>query len=79
MVHGSVSSLIGAGNVSIIYVQPNGAAMRMLIADYEHGELDLVRMELNGERLAHWLHDPEGTARRHDYGCTEFSPRGKES
>jgi hypothetical protein len=59
------------GEVSIIYVQPNGAAMRMLIADYEHGELDLVRMELNGERLAHWVHDPEGSARRHDYGSDE--------
>jgi len=59
------------GDVSIIYVQPNGAAMRMLIADYEHGELDLVRMELNGERLAHWVHDPEGSARHHDYGADD--------
>ena len=59
------------GNVSVIYVQPNGGAMRMLIADYEHGELDLVRMEVNGERLAHWFNDPESSAHRHDYGSGE--------
>jgi hypothetical protein len=59
------------GDVSIIYVQPDGSAMRMLIADYEHGELDLVRMEVNGERLAHWVHDPEGSAHRHDYGTDQ--------
>jgi hypothetical protein len=40
----------------------------MLIADYEHGELDLVRVELNGERLARWVDDPQGSARHHDYG-----------
>lgn len=56
------------GNVSIIYVQPTGSDMRMLIADYENGELNLVRMELNGERLATWLKDPHGSAHRHDYG-----------
>lgn len=56
------------GNLSAIYVQPNGSEMRMLIADYEHGELDVVRMELNGERLAHWVRDPAGSAHRHNYG-----------
>jgi hypothetical protein len=56
------------GDLNIIYVQPNGSAMRMLIADYEHGELDLVRVELNGERLARWVDDPQGSARHHDYG-----------
>jgi hypothetical protein len=56
------------GDLNIIYVQPNGSAMRMLIADYEHGELDLVRVELNGERLARWVDDPRGSAHRHDYG-----------
>jgi hypothetical protein len=57
-----------SGDVSLIYVRPNGGAMRMLIADYEHGELDLVRMEVNGDRLRHWMKDPEGSARHHDYG-----------
>lgn len=55
------------GQVSLIYVQPSGSAMRMLITDYEHGELDVVRMEVNADRLKHWMHDPEGSARRHDY------------
>jgi hypothetical protein len=57
------------GEVDIIYVQPSGSAMRMLIADYEHGELDVVRVEVNADRLKHWMKDPEGSARRHDYGA----------
>jgi hypothetical protein len=32
--------------------------MRMLIADYEHGELDVVRMELDGDQLARFVHNP---------------------
>jgi hypothetical protein len=63
----------GNGSLSVIFVQPSGQAMRMLIADYDHGELDLVRMELNGEQLAHWMNDPEGHARRHDYASTARS------
>jgi len=51
------------GEQSVIFVQPHGHAMRMLIADYEHGELDLVRMEINGERLQQWMHDPAQSAR----------------
>lgn len=56
------------GSLSLIYVQPDGHAMRMLIADYEHGELDVVRVEVNADRLKHWIHDPRGSAQRHDYG-----------
>jgi hypothetical protein len=48
--------------VSLIYVQPHGSSMRMMIADYDHGELDLVRMDVNGERLAHWVQNPVGSA-----------------
>jgi len=54
--------------MNVIYAQPDGSAMRMMIADYEHGELDLVRIEVNGERLARWVHDPESGAHHHDYG-----------
>jgi hypothetical protein len=56
------------GEMNLIYVQPDGHAMRMLIADYEHGELDVVRVEVNADRLKHWIRDPEGSAKRHDYG-----------
>jgi hypothetical protein len=45
--------------------------MRMLITDYEHGELDVVRVEVNADRLKHWMRDPEGSAKRHDYGADE--------
>lgn len=47
---------------SIIYVRPDHSYMRMLVASYDHGELDLVRMDLNGKRLAHFVHDPAHTA-----------------
>lgn len=46
-------------NVSVIFVQPAGHSMRMLIASYEGAELDVVRMELNGARLAHWVREPD--------------------
>jgi hypothetical protein len=58
----------GNGEVSVIYVQPVGGSMRMMIADYENHELDLVRIEINGDRLRHWMKDPDGSAKHHDYG-----------
>jgi hypothetical protein len=58
-------------SLSLVYVQPDGHAMRMLIADYEHGELDVVRIEVNAERLQHWMRDPEGSLRHHDYGTSK--------
>jgi hypothetical protein len=59
------------GELSLIFAKPHGANMRMLIASYEHGELDVVRLEVNGDRLRHWIHDPEGSARRHAYSGDE--------
>ena len=56
------------GNASLIFSQPDGEAMRLMIADYEHGELDLVRIEVNGKRMQRWLENPRGSARKHDYG-----------
>lgn len=50
------------GSVSIIYVHPEGNDMRMFIADYDNGELNLVRMEINADRIQHWMHDPEHSA-----------------
>jgi hypothetical protein len=62
------------GGLSLIYVQPDGRAMRMLIADYEHGELDVVRVEVNADRLKHWIRDPQGSAKRHDYPTAANTP-----
>lgn len=63
------------GNVSVIYVQPvGGSSMRMMIADYENHELDLVRIEINGDRLRHWMKDPDSSAKHHDYGTSGNSP-----
>ena len=47
------------GDQSVIFVRPDGSSMGMMIADYDHGELDLVGMEMNGAALSKWLHDPE--------------------
>ncbi len=47
------------GSRSVIFVRPQGNGLHMLIADYEHGELDLVRMELNGDALAKWMNHPQ--------------------
>ena len=44
---------------SVILVHPDGSSMGMVIADYDHGELDLVGMEMNGAALSKWLHDPQ--------------------
>ncbi len=56
------------GNVSLIFSQPDGQAMRLMIADYENGELDLVRVEVNGKQMQHWLRNPQSSARERDYG-----------
>ena len=49
---------------SVIFVRPAGEAMRMVIADYDHGELDVIRMELSGDALARWLKNPQSEAHR---------------
>lgn len=61
--HRMVLSRDDAFDFSLIYVRPNGNAMRMLVASYDHGELDLVRMDLNGQRLAHFVNNPTHSAR----------------
>lgn len=48
-----------ASEVSVIFVRPvSEHAMQMMIADYDNGELDLVRMELDGAILARWVQNP---------------------
>ena len=49
---------------SVIFVRPAGEAMRMVIADYDHGELDVIRMELSGDALARWMKNPQAEAHR---------------
>jgi hypothetical protein len=60
------------GDQSVIYVRPEGHAMRMLIADYGHGELSLVRLELDGTALSKWVKNPESNERRfvHNHQAT---------
>ncbi len=56
-------------DTSIIFVQPSADerdSLEMMIADYEHGKLDLVRMDMNGSALAKWIQHPvagSGTSR----------------
>lgn len=56
--HRMILSRDSPEDFSLIYVRPEGSAMRMLVASYDHGELDLVRMSLNGKRLAHFVNHP---------------------
>ena len=51
---------------SIIFVREKGDTLRMMIADYDHGELDVVRMELSGDSLAKWIRDPQSEAHHQD-------------
>lgn len=51
------------GQQDVIYVQPHGNSVRMFIADYNGNELNLVRLELNGERLEQWMRNPAESAR----------------
>ena len=53
---------------TVIFVRPVGESMRMLIAEYEHGELNIVRLEMNGSQLSRWMKDPEGHAHRAAHG-----------
>lgn len=63
--HRFVTERDADGSLSLIFVRPDGPAMRMLIADYDHGELDLVRIELNAERMERWIREPQQSARDH--------------
>lgn len=60
--HQMVLSRDDAQDFTLIYVRPEGNAMRMLVASYDHNDLNLVRMDLNGQRLAHFVQDPAHTA-----------------
>ncbi|MFZ0662822.1 MAG: hypothetical protein WAM66_09030 [Acidobacteriaceae bacterium] len=62
------------GQQDVIYVQPHRTSMRMLIADYNGNELDLVRLEVNGDRLQQWLHNPSQSAHSH----SAYIPRNLE-
>lgn len=55
-------------SLSIIFVRPSPDAsdsrdaahsMAMVIADYDHGELDLVGLDMNGSALAKWMQNPQ--------------------
>jgi hypothetical protein len=54
-----------ASEDSAIFAMPHGNRMRLLIADRDHAEIDVVRMELDGSALAKWMQDPEGQSRQY--------------
>jgi hypothetical protein len=45
------------GETSLVYVQPNGRWMRMVVVNVEGHELNAVRMEMDPEALARWEKD----------------------
>jgi hypothetical protein len=64
--HRMVFSRDNAEDFSLIYARPEGHAIRMLVASYDHGELDLIRMDLNGQRLAHFVQNPGHASGQHN-------------
>ena len=54
-----------------IFVRPAGRAMQLLIANYENGELNVVRVELDGEQLAKWMKEPGNPLRESRHGHDE--------
>lgn len=53
------------GDTTLIFSQPDGQGMRLIVADYENGELDLVRAEVNGQQMQRWLQHPRGSVQWH--------------
>jgi hypothetical protein len=53
----------GKGNeeagLSVIFAQPSGRSMQLLVAEYDDGELELVRMGIDGAALSGWINDHE--------------------
>ena len=48
-------------SLSVVFVRPSEDASRsmgMVVADYDNGELDLVRLQMNGSALAKWMQKP---------------------
>jgi len=54
----------GDAGLSVVFARPSGRFMQLLVADYEHGELDLVRMGVDGARLSTWINDREQRQRK---------------
>ena len=50
-------SAASKGETSLVYVEPNGDQVRMVVVSLEGRELSLVRMEMNPEALARWQKD----------------------
>ena len=55
----------GKGEQDAIYAHPHAQRMTLLVASYDHGDLSVVRLDLNAEQLARWVNDPVGHARHH--------------
>ena len=43
---------------TLVFAKPNGESMRMLVAEYSRGELQVVRLELNPKQASKWMHSP---------------------
>jgi hypothetical protein len=56
----------GSAGLSVIFARPDGRMMQLLIADYENGELNLVRMGVDGARLSSWINEHEHGSRQPD-------------
>jgi hypothetical protein len=49
--------------LSAVFARPSGRSMQLLVADYENGELELVRMGIDGATLSRWINEHEHNRR----------------
>lgn len=47
------------GGLSVIFARPSGRSMQLLVAEYDNGELELVRMGIDGAALSKWIDERE--------------------
>ena len=55
----------GSGEQDAIYARAHGDRMTLLVASYDRDDFSIVRLDMNGEQLAKWIHDPVRHAGHH--------------
>ena len=56
----------GDAGLSVIFARPEGRSMQLMVAEYENGELELVRTSINGLVLSRWINEHEHGNRQSD-------------
>jgi hypothetical protein len=57
----------GDGESTLIYANPNGGKMRLLIVNIEASEATVVELNISDRAIKGWLKEPGEKAERHHY------------